>query len=86
MLAAVLNFIPYLGAAIVIATLFVVGLLVFPALHSIGLALGLIRPNRPTAEVFAEAVRTGRTALWHPRQFRRQACYAGTACCARAPS
>jgi predicted PurR-regulated permease PerM len=36
MLAAVLNFIPYLGAAIVIATLFVVGLLVFPALgHAI---------------------------------------------------
>ena len=33
MLAAVLNFIPYVGAAIVIATLFVVGLLVFPALH-----------------------------------------------------
>jgi predicted PurR-regulated permease PerM len=33
MLAGVLNFIPYLGPAIVIATLFVVGLLVFPALH-----------------------------------------------------
>src|SRR3974377_1729157 len=33
MLAAVLNFIPYLGPAIVIATLFVIGLLVFPALH-----------------------------------------------------
>jgi predicted PurR-regulated permease PerM len=32
MLAAVLNFIPYVGAAIVIATLFVVGLLVFSAL------------------------------------------------------
>ena len=32
MLAAVLNFIPYLGAAIVIATLFVVGLMVFSAL------------------------------------------------------
>src|SRR6516164_7435068 len=32
MLAAVMNFIPYLGAAIVIATLFVVGLLVFSAL------------------------------------------------------
>src|SRR6516165_2104345 len=32
MLAAVLNFIPYLGAAIVIATLFVVGLIVFSAL------------------------------------------------------
>ena len=32
MLAAVLNFIPYLGAAIVIATLFVIGLMVFPAL------------------------------------------------------
>jgi predicted PurR-regulated permease PerM len=32
MLAAVLNFIPYVGAAIVIATLFVVGLMVFPAL------------------------------------------------------
>jgi len=31
-LAAVLNFIPYLGAAIVIATLFVVGLIVFSAL------------------------------------------------------
>ena len=31
-LAAVLNFIPYVGAAIVIATLFVVGLLVFSAL------------------------------------------------------
>jgi predicted PurR-regulated permease PerM len=31
MLAAVLNFIPYLGAAIVIATLFVVGLMVFSA-------------------------------------------------------
>jgi predicted PurR-regulated permease PerM len=31
-LAAVLNFIPYLSAAIVIATLFVVGLMVFPAL------------------------------------------------------
>ena len=31
MLAAVLNFIPYLGAAIVIATLFVVGLIVFSA-------------------------------------------------------
>jgi len=31
-LAATLNFIPYLGAAIVIATLFVVGLLVFSAL------------------------------------------------------
>jgi predicted PurR-regulated permease PerM len=36
MLAAVLNFIPYVGAAIVIATLFVVGLLVFSALsHAI---------------------------------------------------
>jgi len=35
-LAAVLNFIPYVGAAIVIATLFVVGLLVFSALsHAI---------------------------------------------------
>src|SRR3974390_1354974 len=33
MLAAVLNFIPYLGAAIVIATLFVIGLMVFPALN-----------------------------------------------------
>jgi predicted PurR-regulated permease PerM len=32
MLAAVLNFIPYLGAAIVIATLFVIGLLVFSSL------------------------------------------------------
>jgi predicted PurR-regulated permease PerM len=32
MLAAVLNFIPYLGAAIVIATLFVVGLIAFSAL------------------------------------------------------
>src|SRR3974390_37811 len=32
MLAAVLNFIPYLGAAIVIATLFVIGLIVFSAL------------------------------------------------------
>jgi predicted PurR-regulated permease PerM len=32
MLAAVLNFIPYVGAAIVIATLFVVGLIVFSAL------------------------------------------------------
>jgi predicted PurR-regulated permease PerM len=32
MLAAVLNFIPYVGAAIVIATLFVVGLWVFSAL------------------------------------------------------
>ena len=32
MLAAVLNFIPYVGAAIVIATLFVVGLLAFSAL------------------------------------------------------
>jgi predicted PurR-regulated permease PerM len=32
MLAAVLNFIPYLGAAIVIATLFVVGVIVFPSL------------------------------------------------------
>jgi hypothetical protein len=32
MLAAVLNFIPYVGAAIVIATLFVVGLLVFSTL------------------------------------------------------
>ena len=32
MLAAVLNFIPYVGAAIVIATLLVIGLLVFPAL------------------------------------------------------
>src|SRR3974390_1853080 len=32
MLAAVLNFIPYLGAAIVIATLFVIGLMVFPTL------------------------------------------------------
>jgi predicted PurR-regulated permease PerM len=32
MLAAVLNFIPYVGAAIVIATLFVIGLIVFPAL------------------------------------------------------
>jgi len=31
-LAAVLNFIPYLGAAIVIATLFVIGLMVFSAL------------------------------------------------------
>lgn len=31
MLAAVLNFIPYVGAAIVIATLFVVGLIVFSA-------------------------------------------------------
>jgi hypothetical protein len=31
-LASVLNFIPYLGPAIVIATLFVVGLLVFSAL------------------------------------------------------
>jgi len=31
-LAATLNFIPYLGAAIVIATLFVVGLIVFPTL------------------------------------------------------
>ena len=31
-LAAVLNFIPYLGAAIVIATLFVIGLIVFSAL------------------------------------------------------
>jgi hypothetical protein len=25
--------------------------------------------------VFAEAARTGRSALWHPRQFRRQARY-----------
>ena len=33
-------------------------------------ALGIIR-----AEVFAEAVRTGRTAPWHPHQFRRQACH-----------
>jgi predicted PurR-regulated permease PerM len=32
MLAAVLNFVPYLGAAIVIATLFVVGLIAFSAL------------------------------------------------------
>ena len=32
MLAAVLNFVPYLGAAIVIATLFVIGLTVFSAL------------------------------------------------------
>jgi len=32
MLAAVMNFIPYLGAAIVIATLFVVGLIAFSAL------------------------------------------------------
>jgi predicted PurR-regulated permease PerM len=32
MLAAVMNFIPYLGAAIVIATLFVVGLIAFAAL------------------------------------------------------
>ena len=32
MLAAVLNFIPYLGAAIVITTLFVIGLIVFSAL------------------------------------------------------
>jgi len=32
MLAAVLNFIPYLGAAIVMATLFVIGLMVFSAL------------------------------------------------------
>jgi predicted PurR-regulated permease PerM len=32
MLAAVLNFIPYLGLAIIIATLFVIGLLVFSAL------------------------------------------------------
>ena len=32
MLAAVLNFIPYVGAGIVIATLFVVGLLVFSTL------------------------------------------------------
>jgi predicted PurR-regulated permease PerM len=32
MLAAVLNFIPYLGAAIVIATLFVIGLIVFSSL------------------------------------------------------
>src|SRR6516162_6153246 len=32
MLAAVLNFIPYLGPAIVIATLFVIGLMVFSAL------------------------------------------------------
>jgi predicted PurR-regulated permease PerM len=32
MLAAVLNFIPYVGAGIVIATLFVIGLLVFSAL------------------------------------------------------
>jgi predicted PurR-regulated permease PerM len=32
MLAAVLNFIPYLGPAIVIATLFVIGLIVFSAL------------------------------------------------------
>jgi predicted PurR-regulated permease PerM len=31
-LAAVMNFIPYLGAAIVIATLFVVGLIAFSAL------------------------------------------------------
>ena len=36
MLAAVLNFIPYLGAAIVITTLFVVGLIAFSALsHAI---------------------------------------------------
>jgi predicted PurR-regulated permease PerM len=35
MLAAVLNFIPYLGAAIVIATLFVVGLIVFSALSQV---------------------------------------------------
>ena len=32
MLAAVLNFVPYLGAAIVIATLFVVGLIAFSTL------------------------------------------------------
>ena len=32
MLAAVLNFIPYLGPAIVIATLFLIGLIVFSAL------------------------------------------------------
>ena len=37
-LAAALNFIPYLGAAIVIATLFVIGLLVFPALHQVVIA------------------------------------------------
>jgi predicted PurR-regulated permease PerM len=38
MLAAVLNFIPYVGAAIVIATLFVIGLLVFPALSHAAIA------------------------------------------------
>jgi hypothetical protein len=33
-------------------------------------ALGIIR-----AEVFAEAVRTGHTAVWHPRQFWRHLLY-----------
>jgi predicted PurR-regulated permease PerM len=46
MLAAVLNFIPYLGAAIVIATLFVIGLIVFSALSQAVIAplayLGII--------------------------------------------
>jgi predicted PurR-regulated permease PerM len=38
MLAAVLNFVPYLGASIVIATLFVVGLIAFSALSQAAIA------------------------------------------------
>jgi predicted PurR-regulated permease PerM len=49
MLAAVLNFIPYLGPAIVIATLFVIGLIVFSALNQ-----AVITPLAYVAWHFAE--------------------------------